>query len=123
MQCVDVGATIEQEAGRLARRRDRPVQRRAPRAIAQVDEPGLCGQKSAHAGDVAGGGRIVDRVIGRGWPGPPAVDVCVFEQPGNSLVAAVAGGGYGIRTVEFQTRHCTYSIIILSNKVTNKIIK
>ncbi len=48
----------------------------------------------------------MDRVIGRGWPGPPAPDACVFEQPGNSLVAAVAGGGYGIRTVEFRVRVC-----------------
>jgi hypothetical protein len=45
-------------------------------------------------------------VIGRGWPGPPAPDACVFEQPGNSLVAAVAGGRYGIRTVEFRVRVC-----------------
>jgi hypothetical protein len=48
----------------------------------------------------------VDRVIGRGWPSPPAPDACVFEQPGHSLVAAVEGGGYGIRTVEFRVRVC-----------------
>ena len=71
-----------------------------------MDELGLGVQKRAHAGDVSGGGRIVDRVIGRCWPGPPAPDACVFEQPGNSLVAAVAGGGYGIRTVEFRVRVC-----------------
>ena len=98
MQGMDVGAPIQQQPDDLAGRRGhRPVQRRAPRAIAAVHELRVGVEKRPHAREIAGGRRDVDRVIGRGVgrrdPAAVAMQAGLLEQPGDRLVAPIPGDG------------------------------
>ena len=67
---MDVGAPIQQERDHLARRRrHRPVERRAPRAVAAAHELRLGVEECAHARCITDVGREVDRMIGIGGQG------------------------------------------------------
>ena len=77
---MNVRAPIQQEGNDLTlRRRDRAVQRRAPRPIAQVNEPRIGVEECANLIDVTGGCRNVDRVIGVGRPRPAATRTNILQ--------------------------------------------
>jgi len=83
------------------------VQWRAPRAIAQLNQPRLSVEELTHTVNITGRRRDVDRVIGAGRTRSTAARADIFEQANHFLMSSIPGDGHRVITIELRVRVCT----------------
>ena len=94
MDGMDVGAAIEEQRDNFSGPSDdRPVQRRASRAVAAVDECRVGIEELADALGIAGFSRQMNRMIGvrRGRFDAAALSTCFLEDSRDRVVSAIPG--------------------------------